>query len=241
MNMDDLNRPYNPMLTCCESLFSLMAPLSDDQKASSVDSDFREQILANFIAMEKAAFEQQIGMVEFKDAKYALAAYVDEVILTSTWSGRLEWMSRPLQLEFFGEHTAGEGFFTRLANLRQGGEDNLHLLELYYYCLQLGFEGVYKIKGLEHLMALQVDLRAQIDGYNGPVKTQLSPEGLPGNVFINQVRRHVPYWVIAVVTLSAVFFTYMGYSIVSSNVAESSIATIQKNKDIILKFQEDTR
>jgi type VI secretion system protein ImpK len=230
---------YNPMLSCCEPLFSLVAPLMDDHKAASVDPDFRKHIASAFIATEKAAFELQIGMVEFKDAKYALAAYIDEVVLNSTWPSRLEWMSRPLQLEFFGEHTAGEGFFTRLANLRQGGEDNLHLLELYFYCLQLGFEGVYKIRGLEHLMALQVDLRSQIDGYRGPAKTQISPEGLPGNVFINQVRRHVPYWVIAVVTIAAVFFTYISYSVVSGNVAESSVATVLKNKDLILKLPED--
>jgi type VI secretion system protein ImpK len=238
MDKDYPKSSYNPILSCCEHLFSLVAPLKDDQKAPSVDADFREKVLSDFIAMEKAAFERQIGMVEFKDAKYALAAYIDEVVLTSTWPGRLEWMSRPLQLEFFGEHTAGEGFFTRLANLRQGGEDNLYLLELFYYCLQLGFEGVYKIKGLEHLMALQVDLRSQIDGYRGPMKTQISPDGRPGNVLISQVRRHVPYWVIAVVTIAAVFFTYMGYSLVSGNVAKSSVTSVQKNRDMILKLPE---
>jgi type VI secretion system protein ImpK len=239
MNTESPMTAHNPMLSCCEHLFSLAAPLKDDRKAASVDANFREQVLSAFIAMEKAAFEQQIGMVEFKDAKFALASYIDEMVLTSTWPGRPEWMSRPLQLEFFGEHTAGEGFFTRLANLRQGGEDNLHLLELYYYCLQLGFEGVYKIKGLEHLMALQVDLRSQIDGYRGPVKTQVSPEGLPGNILINQVRRHVPYWVIAVVTIATAFFTYMGYSVVSGNVAESSIASVLKDREVILKLPAD--
>jgi hypothetical protein len=49
----------------------------------------------------------------------------------------------------------------------------------------------------------------------------------------------VPYWVIAVVSLAAVFFTYMGYSFVSGNVAESSVATVLSNKDIILKISND--
>jgi type VI secretion system protein ImpK len=240
--MEDESRKtsHNPLLSCCEQCFSMAAPLKDDQKAQSVPADFRDRVLDAFTAMEKSAFERQIGMVEFKDAKYAMAAYVDEAVMSSTWPGRLEWMSRPLQLEFFGEHTAGEGFFTHLANLRQGGEENLHLLELYYYCLQLGFEGIYKIKGLEHLMALQVDVRSQIDGYRGQVKTQVSPEGLPGNVLINKVRRHVPYWVIAVVTIATVFFTYMGYAYVSGRAADSSVATVLKNRDIILKLPEDT-
>jgi type VI secretion system protein ImpK len=230
---------YNPLLNSCEPLFSLGMPLKNDQKAASLNSGFRDQAQAAFIAMEKSAFEHQIGMVEFKDAKYAMAAYIDEVVLSSTWPGRLEWMSHPLQLEFFGEHTAGEGFFTRLGNLRQGGEENVNLLELYYYCLQLGFEGIYRVKGLEHLMALQVDLRSQIDSYRGPIKVQLSPGGLPEHILMNHARRHLPYWVISVVTVAAVFFTFVGYSYVSGNIADSSIASIQRNKDIILKLQED--
>jgi type VI secretion system protein ImpK len=214
----------------------MVTPLKNDAKAPSVTENFRENVLDAFNAMEKAAFEKQIGMVEFKDAKYAMAAYIDEVVLGSTWPGRQDWMARPLQLEFFGDHTAGEGFFARLANLRQGGEDNLHLLELYYYCLQLGFEGIYKIKGLEHLMALQVDVRSQIDGYRGQVKTQVSPEGLPGHILLNRVRRHTPYWVIAVVTVAAVFFTYMGYAYVSGKATASSIATVLENNENLLKL-----
>ena len=239
MDTQPKNNPYNPILRCCENLFSLVSPLKDDRRAAALGPDFREQILAEFVAMEKTAFDYQLGMVVLKDAKYAIAAYIDEVVLSSTWPGRLEWMSRPLQLELFGEHTAGEGFFTRLGNLRQGGEDNVQLLELYYYCLQLGFEGVYKIRGLEHLMALQVDLRSQIDGYRGPIDSQLSPGGLPGHTLINQVRRQVPYWVIAVVTVATLFFTYLGYSLVSGNIAEASIAAILTNQKSILKLPQD--
>jgi type VI secretion system protein ImpK len=239
MDNDSPKMIHNPLLSCCEHCFSMVDPLKDDKKAAAVSEDFREQVMEAFTAMEKAAFDQQIGMVEFKDAKYAMAAFVDEAVLGSTWPGRMEWMARPLQLEFFGDHTAGEGFFTRLANLRQGGEDNLSLLELYYYCLQLGFEGIYKIKGLEHLMALQVDVRSQIDGYRGPVKPQVSPEGLPGNALLNKVRRHTPYWVIAVVTVAAVFFTYMGYAYVSGKAANDSVTTLLDNKDIILKLPKD--
>jgi type VI protein secretion system component VasF len=71
------------------------------------------------------------------------------------------------------------------------------------------------------------------------VKTQISPEGLPGNVLINQVRRHVPYWVIAVATVAVMFFTYMGYSYVSGKTAAASVASVLNDKDIILKLPQD--
>ena len=87
--------------------------------------------MAGFDQMERMAFERQIAMVILKDAKYALAAFVDEAVMCSRWPGRTAWMSRPLQLEMFGDHVAGEGFFERLAQLRQGGEANLDLIELY--------------------------------------------------------------------------------------------------------------
>lgn len=241
MNTDSPQKTHNPLLSSCEHCFSMVAPLKDDKKAAAVPEDFREHVLDAFVAMEKAAFEQQIGMVEFRDAKYAMAAYIDEVVLGSNWPGRGAWMSRPLQLEFFGNHTAGEGFFTRLANLRQGGEENLYMLELYYYCLQLGFEGIYKIKGLEHLMALQVDVRSQIDGYRGPAKKQICSEGLPGHVLLSRVRRHTPYWVIAVVTVAAVFFTYMGYAYVSGKAATASVTTLLENKETLLKLDRDDK
>jgi len=68
-------------------------------------------------------------------------------------------------------------------------EPNRDILELYYVCLQLGFEGVYRLRGLEQLMALQVDLRSQIDSYREPVNPRLSPEGVPRDSLLAQARR----------------------------------------------------
>ncbi len=234
--MSKMKRTYiNPLLNCSEAIFAYLAALKDDVKARRMDMDFRETLINEFLLMEKKAIDMQIPMIEFRDAKYALTAFIDELVLSSAWPGRDQWMARPLQLDFFGEHTAGEGFFTRLATLRQGGEDNVDLLELYYYCMQLGFEGTYKIKGLEHLMALQVDLRAQIDSYRGPVESVLAPPGLPGYALINKVRRQVPYWVIVVVTIAAVFFSYIGYSVTANNLAEANFTALQTEQSLILK------
>ena len=183
--------------------------------------------------MERKAFEYKIPMQIIKEAKYALSSYIDEIVLTSNWPGRLEWMSKPLQLEFFGEHVGGEGFFRRLQNLRQQGEQYVDLLEVYYVCLQLGFEGVYRMRGLEQLMALQVDLRSQIESYRRYKSSHLSPAGMPANSVMAQMRREVPYWVIGTVTLAAVFFTYLGYAVATSKVAESGQVAINKNYLII--------
>ena len=218
----------NPLLECSQSLFSLVAPFREGDRGAGLDATYREKLLEGFDVLERLAFERQIGMVVLKDAKYALAAFVDEAVLTSAWPERSAWMSRPLQLEMFGDHVAGEGFFERLTVLRQGGESNLDLLELYYTCLQLGFEGVYKLRGLEQLMALQVDLRSQIEGYRGVLDPRLSPQGVPRGGLLGQVRREVPCWVVGVVTLALIFFTYSGYSYTVGRMSARSVAFIEK-------------
>ena len=135
-------------------------------------------------------------------------------------------MSKTLQLEFFGEHVGGESFFKHLDAIRKGGEAFVDVLEVYYVCLQLGFEGMYRLRGLEQLMALQVDLRSQIEGHRKYTDNRLSPYGVPSEGIIAQMRREIPYWVIATVTVAAVFFTYLGYAVVTENYAKSTTEKI---------------
>jgi type VI secretion system protein ImpK len=231
----------NPLLECSQTLFSLVAPLRGSDDGKQPDEGFRDRIMAGFDQMERMAFERQIGMVILKDAKYALAAFVDEAVMCSRWPGRTAWMSRPLQLEMFGDHVAGEGFFERLAQLRQGGEANLALIELYYICLQLGFEGIYKVRGLEQLMALQVDLRSQIEGYRGVVDPRLSPAGVPRDGFFNRVRREVPYWVVTVTTVAVIFFGYVGYAYTINRMATHSVVEMEAEGRIINQLAMNQR
>lgn len=217
----------NLLLECSASVFALTAKLRRTAMEGPL-SDFREQITKSFDVLERMSFERQVGIPAVQNAKYALAAFVDETVLASENPGRMEWMSNPLQLEFFGEHLAGENFFQKLNQLRQGGEKNIDLLELYYTCLQLGFEGMYRMRGLEALMALQVDLRSQIDGYRGVVDPKLAPDGVPKTGIIARVTRHVPYWVIGVVTIGLVFFSYTGYSVILSRQVATTLQSLER-------------
>jgi type VI secretion system protein ImpK len=77
--------------------------------------------------------------------KFALAAFVDETVLTADFPLREEWEKYPLQLEYFGEHLAGVKFFERLEEMLKDTEKQAELIELYYLCLLLGYKGKYQI------------------------------------------------------------------------------------------------
>ena len=224
----------NPVMEACTNLFNFALQFSKGSRGKDLDQSYGEKILRAFSEMERLAYERHINADMIKDTKYAMVAFIDEVILNSKWPHRSEWMVEPLQLRYFGEHLAGEGFFERLKQLRQAGERNVDVLELYYVCLQLGFEGMYKLNGYEQLMSLHVDLRSQLENYRGAGNFKLSPHANPTHGIIQQIRRQVPAWVIGTVTAAIVISIYMTYSFIIDEVASSTVTSIKKsNNDFV--------
>lgn len=107
------------------------------------------------------AVEAGASDVDVADARYALVAFLDEQLLRSAWSGRQQWMIEPLQYAEYGENTAGEGFFTRLEAL-SADRRRAHVLQIYYLCLCLGFQGKYAVRGAEGLSAVTEQVAQQL-------------------------------------------------------------------------------
>jgi len=225
----------NPVMESCTNLFNFALLFGKGSRGKNLDQSYGEKIMRAFSEMERLAYDRHLSTDVIKDTKYAMVAFIDEIILSSKWPHRNEWMVEPLQLRYFGEHLAGEGFFERLKQLRQSGERNVDVLELYYVCLQLGFEGMYKLNGYEQLMSLHIDLRSQIENYKGAGNFKLSPHAKPTHGIIHQIRRQVPSWVIGVVTAAIVISIYTTYSFIIDEVADSTNMVITEANENINK------
>lgn len=80
------------------------------------------------------------------DAQYAVVAFVDESIHRSKWHGQAAWIRRPLVAMLNLEGVPGVTFFEKLESwrrARQRSHEINELLEVYYVCLQLGFQGQF--------------------------------------------------------------------------------------------------
>ena len=73
-------------------------------------------------------------------ARFALVAFIDEVVARSDWDYRSAWMEKPLQSEEFGTTAAGDQFFEPMAD---GSEIDPELAEIKFVILSLGFQGRY--------------------------------------------------------------------------------------------------
>jgi type VI secretion system protein ImpK len=81
----------------------------------------------------------------FRRAKYAMAAFADEIFLNLPWAGREAWREHLLENRLFGSHRAGEELFERIETLlRDRDSAYTELARVYLIILALGFQGKYR-------------------------------------------------------------------------------------------------
>jgi len=175
-------------------------PLAEQPFADAV-----RQFLGN---MERGASRQGVAAEDIHAAKYAYCAVVDEAVLSSGCSFREDWARKPLQLALFGDHLAGENFFVQLEQLRAQGAARLQSLEVYYFCLLLGYEGKYRLEGTEKLSYLTARLGDEIVYLKGK-RTGFAPHWAAPDRVSHVLRRTVPLWAAAAVLLVAGLAGYL--------------------------------
>lgn len=131
-------------------LVSLAAPVLEVvlRVRAGIDTpspDLRHKIATLLTQMEERGTTLRYPHAQIQAVKFALAAFVDETALAANFPLRDEWEKYPLQLEYFGEHLAGNRFFERLDELLRQPQENAEAVEVYYLCLLLGFKGRYSI------------------------------------------------------------------------------------------------
>lgn len=136
--------------TAPTDLISLAAPVFDlilRVKAGIVtpSTEMRPQVAAMLQKFEDRAIRHRYPEKIVRLAKFALAAFIDETVLTNNFHLKEEWEKYPLQLEYFGEQLAGNKFFERLEAMLRQIDAAADAVEVYYICLLLGFKGKYAI------------------------------------------------------------------------------------------------
>jgi len=83
---------------------------------------------------------ENLNTENYRQARFAACAWIDELVLQSEWEFRQEWSKDLIQTELYGTTHAGEEFFERLEALHP---EQKSVREIYYLCLCLGFRGQY--------------------------------------------------------------------------------------------------
>jgi len=118
------------------------------------DGSTRQKIKDHLTRLEMDGAGKNYREQQVRDAKFALAALIDQTVLTGSSPLRNEWRRNLLVVDYFGDVNAGEVFFSRLDALLGAGNAEMDVIELYYHCLLLGYRGRYLVFKPEELPAL---------------------------------------------------------------------------------------
>ena len=108
-------------------------------------NDIRQVVERLLGEMEQHGKTLRYNERQVEAVKFALAAFVDETLLSNEFPFREEWEKVPLQLQYFNEHLAGRTYFTRLKALLEQIDVEADVVEVYYLCMLLGYTGQYKM------------------------------------------------------------------------------------------------
>jgi type VI secretion system protein ImpK len=106
-------------------------PTVEEQKRELIDSLNRSE--------DKAARSSPELARDFELAKRALVYWIDEILITSTWSHAQEWTNHILEFFFYRESSAAVRFYEKAIEAEK--RDSIDPLETFFLCVTLGFRG----------------------------------------------------------------------------------------------------
>lgn len=200
--------------------------LLKNQYIPSNAEDFREKILNLLNQFESQARKLHFNHDDIQDAKYAYCALLDETIITQQddhfFDLQNNWMMCPLQLSLFGSQLAGYRFFEKMNEIRSKAKDRLMALEVYHYCMLLGFHGKYRLESIESLNILATRVGDEIDFLKGK-KASFSPFSALPDQIKHIIHREIPFFWILIFWLLFALATFGGLKYMLSSQGSTSL------------------
>lgn len=194
-----------------------------------VKSDIQRLLSQSERNAKEAAFSDE----DFSLARFAVCAWIDEGILSSSWEEKQRWQKEPLQRTYYSTSEAGELFYERLNRLGLQQQD---VREIFYLCLAMGFKGRYCNEGDEYLLEqLKTSNLKLLSGSSIGVpsidKEILFPEAYPASPDLPAVQnRKMGFSPVLVVSLigPVLFFglLFWIYQFILGNVAQNFMSMV---------------
>lgn len=222
----ETKKPISDIASECLMLILQLRSTNDYGNPDSLSSHLAQM----FERFEREARSAGIDNEKILKAKFALVAFLDETIISSSWNQKEIWLSEPLQIKMFDTFNAGEEFFTYLEELRQRSSANKEVLEIYYLCLALGFKGRYQLQSPELLRRVIDDLDMELHPEMYQSIDAISPNAKPSDTVAINTGGGLPIWIYPA---SAVVLFLILYFILSLSATGSANDVIDSIKGLL--------
>ena|SRR5947208_2836687 len=217
----------NDLVTFAGPIFDLVLRLKSGIVTPS--NELRPKVASMLNDFEKRAERYRYNHKIIQVSKFALAAFVDETVLTNNFPLREQWEKSALQLELFGEQLAGNKFFEKLEAMLKQIDTTQDAVEIYYVCMLLGFKGRYAVYEQEKLLAIMQATANALVKVGKIVPVELSPHWLVTDQPKPPEKRGMPIWakITALGGLGVAVILYLVMFLVSHEFLKEAVSGLQ--------------
>jgi len=190
----------NPLVSAAGKLLVLIGKLRNLVQPPNVPA-LRASTAEAVNQFDQNARRAGVGNESVLAARYVLCTALDEAVANTPWGVQAGWNKQSLLVMFHNETWGGEKVFQLLAKLAQNVPTHLHLIELIYFCLAMGFEGRYRVvdNGRAQLETLKQRLLQIIRQTRGEIAQPLSPHWQDTSAPVRRTRNWLPVWAVGAV------------------------------------------
>ncbi|WP_226665409.1 type IVB secretion system protein IcmH/DotU [Microbulbifer aggregans] len=208
----NIRNSLNPLIAAASKLLGAAIKLRTTLNHANVP-DLHKRLTREIQTFERDAKRLSLQPETVLTARYLICTVVDEVVLSTPWGASSGWSQHSLLSLFHKETFGGEKCFLILQRTLDTPGAHIDLLELFYLCLSLGFQGKYRLvpRGHEQLEQIRDNLYRTIESHRPQMERDLSPhwEGCVNRR--NRLIHYIPMWVIASVVLGFLAVSFSGY------------------------------
>jgi type VI secretion system protein ImpK len=202
----------NPLVEAANSLLAAVPQIRHALRhpdPAGLRARLREQI----DAFERSARAAGVPEERVSIARFALCALLDDSAAATPW-GR-DWATHGLLAELHGEASGAEKFFSQLDQMTGDPAAHLELLEFFYVCLALGFEGKYRggEGGRQALTQTRTRLYGILAQQRGQAAAELSGRWQGAALPSRRLPGALALWAAGSACALALAAIYLGYSI----------------------------
>ncbi|MGH1373711.1 MAG: type IVB secretion system protein IcmH/DotU [Cellvibrionaceae bacterium] len=207
-----LKRGLNPLVNAASTLLTVAIKLRTTLQHDNV-VELHKRLTDEIKAFDVRAQQAGAAAETVVSARYLLCTVVDEIVLNTPWGAGGGWSQHSLLSLFHQETFGGEKCFLILQRMQENPSKHLDLLELYYLCLSLGFEGKYKLvqRGHEQLDQIREGLYQTIENHRGHMEQDLSAQWQGCGQKKSSMMDYIPLWVVASIMLAVLVVSYSGF------------------------------
>lgn len=190
------DQSINPLINAAVPIFNKLVELKvAEHKGATIE--ILEEFKKRIEGFEVQAEINRVPYESIQAARYCLCTMLDEFATKFGWADQ-EWNARSLLVTFHNETWGGEQFYQLLDSLKKDALKNIHLIEMMYCCLVLGYMGKYKIlnNGKVSVESIKKELGKIIKEHGEEKNPQILNESLVNTSFNLEKRKIIPYWVL---------------------------------------------